>query len=62
MEINRFFAALNFHTSLVSFVSVEYFLLANDLAWFLNLILKSSVHLSARMAAEVISIQMGGGR
>ena len=37
MMENGFFAAFNFHTCFDSSVSVEYFLLVNDLAWFLYL-------------------------
>ena len=39
--VNGFFAAFSSHTCFDSSVSVEYFLFASDLAWYLNFVLKS---------------------
>ena len=57
MMENGFFAAFNFHTCFDSSVSVEYFLLVNDLAWFLYLVLKSSAVTPMYFAGSLLTVE-----
>ena len=54
---NGFFAAFDFRTYFDSSVSIEYFLLVNDSAWFLYLVLKSSAVTPMYFAGSLLSVE-----